>query len=83
MKVVVARGFKSAREQLYFEEEKEYGDEEVEEEEDEVEEAEAGAEESIRGRRQNWIRPAPRASGLRPQLDSVVFPPQMRSVEKK
>jgi hypothetical protein len=31
----------------------------------------------------NWIRPAPRASGLRPQLDSVVFPPHMRSVKKK
>jgi hypothetical protein len=31
----------------------------------------------------NWIRPAPRASGLRPQLDSVVFPPHMRSVKKE
>ncbi len=30
----------------------------------------------------NWIRPAPRASGLRPQLDSVVFPPHTRSVKK-
>jgi hypothetical protein len=28
-----------------------------------------------------WIRPAPRASGLRPQLDSVVFPLHMRSVK--
>ena len=91
MKVVVAREFKSAREQLYSKEEEEYEDEEAEEEEDEEveegEEAEAGAEGRRRGRRrrrrQNWIRPAPRASGLRPQLDSVVFPPHMRSVKKK
>jgi hypothetical protein len=29
-----------------------------------------------------WIRPAPIASGLRLQVDSVVFPPHMRSVKK-
>jgi primosomal protein N' len=28
-----------------------------------------------------WIRPAPRAVGLRPQSDSVVFPPHMRTVK--
>jgi hypothetical protein len=32
-------------------------------------------------RKTNRILPAPRASGLRPQLDSMVFPPHMRSVK--
>jgi hypothetical protein len=30
---------------------------------------------------QNWIRPAPRASGLRPLLGSVGFPPHIRSIK--
>jgi hypothetical protein len=29
------------------------------------------------------IRLAPRTSGLRPQLDSVMFPPHMRSISKE
>jgi hypothetical protein len=28
-----------------------------------------------------WTHPAARASGLRPHLDSVMFPPHMRSVK--
>ncbi len=36
----------------------------------------------MKKKKTKWIRPAPRASGLRPQLDSVVFPPHMRSVKK-
>jgi regulator of protease activity HflC (stomatin/prohibitin superfamily) len=63
-----------------------------EEEEDEEAEAEAQAQQKqkqkekekkrTKKKKTNWIRPAPKDSGLRPQLDSVVFPPHMRSVKK-
>jgi hypothetical protein len=33
----------------------------------------------FRKKQTNWICPAPRASGLRPQLDSVVFPQKIDS----
>jgi hypothetical protein len=76
-----ARGCKSSREHIYFEEE----DEEEDEDEEVDEEAEGEEKKGRRRRRRRkiWIRPAPRASGLRPQLDSVVFPPHMRSIKNK
>jgi hypothetical protein len=75
-----ARGCKSSREHIYFEEE----DEEEDEDEEVDEEAEGEEKKGRRRRRRKiWIRPAPRASGLRPQLDSVVFPPHMRSIKNK
>jgi hypothetical protein len=58
---------------------------EADEEEDEDEEAyedEEEQEEEEQEEKTKWIRPAPRASGLRPQSDNVVFPPHMRSVKR-